>query len=186
MENGRGLLAWIRFGDLSLRCLLEGVEACCKDESLERWSNDWEEGGRRFKLEHRANGVGSFLFCSVVAKEGKYFLLLFSKGRDIFGGCFVLAEKLWSLGVVPPTKTRSVISPAKLWGGPSEEPVAGFFVDALRKDLGVVRDAAWLQLGESEAHGGEEYFRRCLVGGFGESPEPFLELSLLKLYVLKI
>ena len=49
-----------------------------------------------------------------------------------------------------------------------------------------MRDAAWLQLGESEAHGKEEYFRRCLVGWFGKSPKPFLELSLLKLYVLKI
>ncbi|KAL6350177.1 hypothetical protein AAG906_004117 [Vitis piasezkii] len=184
VEKVSGLSAWIRFGDLSLRwCLLEGVEACCRDESLERWSNGWEEGRRRFKLERRANGTGSFLFCFVMVEEGKRFSLLFPKGRDSLGGWSVLAE---TLGVVPPTKARSVISPVKLWRGPSEEPVAGSFADALRKDLGVVRDAAWLQLEESEGHGKEEYFRRCLVGWFGKSPEPFLELSLLKLYVLKI
>ena len=184
VEKVSGLSAWIRFGDLSLRwCLLEGVEACCRDESLERWSNGWKEGRRRFKLERRVNGTGSFLFCFVMAEEGKRFSLLFPIGRDILGGRSVLAE---TLGVVPPTKARSVISPVKLWRGPSEEPVAGSFADALRKDLGVVRDAAWLQLGESEAHGKEEYFRWCLVGWFGKSPKPFLELSLLKLYALKI
>lgn len=42
-ERGRGLSAWIRFGDLSLCCLLERVETCT-DEGLVRWSKAWEEG----------------------------------------------------------------------------------------------------------------------------------------------
>ena len=33
-ERGRGLSAWIRFGDMGLHCLLEGVESCCRDEDL--------------------------------------------------------------------------------------------------------------------------------------------------------
>ena len=53
MDKGRGFSDWIRFGDLSLRLLLEGVEDCCKDEGLERWSKGWVEGGRRFKLEQQ-------------------------------------------------------------------------------------------------------------------------------------
>lgn len=34
MEKGRGLSVWIKFGDLSLRGMLEGMEACCRDEGL--------------------------------------------------------------------------------------------------------------------------------------------------------
>ncbi|RVW74378.1 hypothetical protein CK203_056810 [Vitis vinifera] len=32
MERSRGFTSWIKFGGLSLCCLLEGVEACCKGE----------------------------------------------------------------------------------------------------------------------------------------------------------
>lgn len=64
--------------------------------------------------------------------------------------------------------------------------VDGSFVDALTKDLGVVRDTAWLQLKENEAHGREEYFRQSLVGWFRESPKPLLEFSSLKLCMLKL
>ena len=39
--KSRGLLAWIRFKDWSLWCLLEGVEACFRDEDLVRWSKAW-------------------------------------------------------------------------------------------------------------------------------------------------
>ena len=41
--RGKGLSTWIRFGDLGLRYLLEGVEHCCRDEDLVRWSKAWEE-----------------------------------------------------------------------------------------------------------------------------------------------
>ena len=56
VDKGRGLSAWIISGDLSLCLLLEGVEACCKDEALERWSKGWEEvqAGKPFK---RGRGV---------------------------------------------------------------------------------------------------------------------------------
>ena len=93
VEKGRGLSAWIRFGDHSLWCLLEGEEACCRDEGLERWSKGWEEGGRRFQLDRKENGAGSFLCCSVVVKEGKQFSLIFPKGRGLHGGWAVLVEK---------------------------------------------------------------------------------------------
>ena len=82
-ERGRSLSAWIRFGKLSLRCLLEGVESFCRDEVLVRWCNSWEEGGRKFKLERRSNGTLRFLFCSVITKEGKRFSLIFPEGRSL-------------------------------------------------------------------------------------------------------
>ena len=49
-ERGRGLSAWIRFRDLSLCCLFERVETCCRDEGLVRWRKAWE-GRRKFKME---------------------------------------------------------------------------------------------------------------------------------------
>lgn len=36
-ERGIGFSAWIRFEDLILCCLLEGVETCYRDEDLVRW-----------------------------------------------------------------------------------------------------------------------------------------------------
>nr|CAN82607.1 hypothetical protein VITISV_034246 [Vitis vinifera] len=36
MERSRGFTSWIKFGGLSLCCLLEGVEACCKGEHAKR------------------------------------------------------------------------------------------------------------------------------------------------------
>ena len=81
MEKGRGFSGWIRFGDLSLCYLLEGVEACCRNEDLERWSKGWVEEGRRFKLERRLNGAGRFLLCSVVVEGAKRFSLVFLEGR---------------------------------------------------------------------------------------------------------
>ena len=37
MERSRGFTSWIKFGGLSLCCLLEGVEACCKGEHAKRF-----------------------------------------------------------------------------------------------------------------------------------------------------
>ena len=85
-ERGRGLSTWIRFGDLSLRCLLEGVEICCRDEDLMRWSKAWEKGRRKFKLEHRSNKAGSFSFCLMVTDEAKRFLLIFLERRGFHRG----------------------------------------------------------------------------------------------------
>ena len=86
------------------------METCCKDEDLVRWSKAWEEGERNFKLEHRLNGAGKYLFCSVVTEEVKRFSF---EGRGFHGGWAVLAEKLRSLGVIPSVEIRGVVSPVK-------------------------------------------------------------------------
>ena len=34
LKRSRGFSSWIRFGNSSLRCLLEGVAICCREERL--------------------------------------------------------------------------------------------------------------------------------------------------------
>ena len=70
MERSRGFSTWIRFKELSLDRLLEGVEAYCREGAL-RWSTIWEDGGRRFTLEQRANGTERYIFFSMVVEEAK-------------------------------------------------------------------------------------------------------------------
>ncbi|RVW91099.1 hypothetical protein CK203_039965 [Vitis vinifera] len=58
-ERCRGITSWIRFGEVSLSWLLDGVEACCRDNGNRRWVLDWEEGGRKYRLEQYSNEAGS-------------------------------------------------------------------------------------------------------------------------------
>ena len=37
-ERSRAFESWIRFGEASLRCLLEGVETCCREVDDQRWA----------------------------------------------------------------------------------------------------------------------------------------------------
>ena len=85
MERSRGFTLWIRFGSISLCCLLEIVEACCRDEFAQRFVKSWENRGRKFKLECRANEAGRFLLCSLVDSEAKKYCLVFPEGKGILG-----------------------------------------------------------------------------------------------------
>ena len=38
VESERGFSRWVRFEELDLGCLLVGVEACCRDVGLSRWT----------------------------------------------------------------------------------------------------------------------------------------------------
>ncbi|KAL6344353.1 hypothetical protein AAG906_037938 [Vitis piasezkii] len=67
VERSRGFTLWIRFGNISLCCLWEEVEACCRD---------------------------IFLLCYVVDSEAKKYCLVFPKGKGILEGWNLLAEKL--------------------------------------------------------------------------------------------
>ncbi|RVW82379.1 hypothetical protein CK203_045100 [Vitis vinifera] len=73
LERCRGLSLWIRFGKSSLRCLLEGVEVCCREESFEREVRSWEEEGRKFRLERHTNEAERFILCFVHDVERKRF-----------------------------------------------------------------------------------------------------------------
>ena len=56
-DRSRETSLWIRFGEWIFGCLLEGIEACHRDESGKVWSKNWVEDGREFRLE-----VHSLLF----------------------------------------------------------------------------------------------------------------------------
>lgn len=68
VERGRGFSVWIRFGDQSLRSLLKGAKVYCRNDELRRWNNVWEENGRNFNLERRANGAGRFILCLLLQR----------------------------------------------------------------------------------------------------------------------
>ena len=93
-ERCRGITSWIRFGEVSLSWLLDGVEACCRDNGNRRWVLDWEEGGRKYRLEQHSNEAGRFLLHSVLDLESKRYCIIFPEGRALFGGCNILVDKL--------------------------------------------------------------------------------------------
>ena len=37
-ERSKGVSSWIRFREASLRCLLDGVEACCREVNNRDWA----------------------------------------------------------------------------------------------------------------------------------------------------
>ena len=65
-ERCRGITSWIRFGDASLSSLLAEVETCCRGSDDRSWSLVWEEGGMKYRLEHRSNEVEVFSFAQFV------------------------------------------------------------------------------------------------------------------------
>ena len=134
VEWSRGFTSWIRFGSLSLCCLLEGVEACCKGEFAQRFVKSWEDGSRKSKLEHRANEACKFLLCSMVDSKAKKYCLVFPEGKGILGGWVLLAEKLRSIGVSTRDEPRAVFvfSRTESKVGAFEENAKNSYVDAVK------------------------------------------------------
>ena len=93
-KRSRGVSSWVRFGEASLCCLLDGVETCCREDGNKRWIIDWEEGERKYRLEHCSNKAGRFLLCSVRDLEGKRYCIIFPEGKGLIGGWNSLADKL--------------------------------------------------------------------------------------------
>ena len=107
--------------------------------------------------------------------------LIFLEGRGLHRGWFVLVEKLCHLGVVPSTEVRKVVSLAKVRSTPRELTEDGTFADVVRKDLGVVGESVWLQLGESEVQ-----LSRCLVWWFGKVSVPLPKLTSVEKLVTNL
>ena len=95
-ERSRGIFFWIRFGEASLRCLLEGVEACCREVDNQSWVIGWMEGNRKFRMERRLNKAGKFILCSVRDLEAKKYSIVFPEGKGQASVWNSLAERLWS------------------------------------------------------------------------------------------
>nr|CAN62978.1 hypothetical protein VITISV_029504 [Vitis vinifera] len=70
-ERCKGISSWIRFGEASLRCLLDGVETCCREPNNRGWAIGWEEGNRKYKLERRLNVAGRFFCTHELQKSGE-------------------------------------------------------------------------------------------------------------------
>ncbi|KAL6327931.1 hypothetical protein AAG906_031275 [Vitis piasezkii] len=64
-ERCKGISSWIRFGEASLRCLLDRVETCCRESNNRGWAIGWEKGNMKYKLERRLNEF------SLIFPEGK-------------------------------------------------------------------------------------------------------------------
>ena len=97
---------------------------------------------------------GGFYFALLWLKR---FSLVFPEGRDFHGGWSILAENLRYLSVAPSTKARRVSPPAKARSTYREETTCESFYDIVRKPCGVAGEAVWVQIGESEAQGREEF-----------------------------
>ena len=50
-ERCKGATSWVRFRDSSLQHLLLGIKDCDKISRNQDWFANWEEEGRRYKLE---------------------------------------------------------------------------------------------------------------------------------------
>ena len=181
VERSRGFTSWIKFGSLSLCCLLEGVEACCRGESAKRFVKSWEDGGRKFKLVRRANEVNRFLWCSVVDVEAKKYYLVFPKEKGILEGWALLAEKLCSLGVLICNEPRGVFDFFRTESrvGASKGKMKNSYVDAVKSRARRLGEVVWLQLGEKNGLSGRELLDRCLVRKWRESLVSAPDLSAL-------
>ncbi|RVW54310.1 hypothetical protein CK203_068498 [Vitis vinifera] len=171
VERSRGFTSWIRFGSFSLRCLLEGVEACCRGVFKQGHAKSWEDGGRRYKLEIRANEAGRYILCSVVDSDLKRFCLVFPEGKGVLGGWVLLAEKLRFLGVASWEESKGS---AAFYGkgctdGEFVRKDKKSYVEAVNSRGKKLGEAVWLQLGEDEVSNERKFLGRCLVGRWGQS-----------------
>lgn len=102
--------------------------------------------------------------------------MIFPEGSDIHGGQSILVDKLQLLGVVPIAKKKKLVFPFEKGCNLKIVNGSDSFVNVERNNIGLMGEAAWLQLGEGEVQSGEEKLRKCLVGSFGEGPLLALEL----------
>ena len=168
------------------------MEVCCREERLGKDVKSWEEEGRKFRLERRANKVGRFILCSVRDLEAKMFCLVFPKGRGILGGWVLLADKLRSLGVVTPFEDKVGFGTVGVKEGrrgevqAEKEEERRSLVEVAKVKARRLGDALWLQLGGRDLRSREEQLGRYLVGRWGEAVAPFPDLALLRSTVFGI
>ena len=98
LERGRGCSNWIRFGEVSLSYLLDGVELSNRGDRQNPFNKQCLEGGSVHRVECRCNDTRRFILCSMCFAEAKRFVLVFLK---VSRGWGILVGKLCSLGVTP-------------------------------------------------------------------------------------
>ena len=160
-ERRRGFASWIRFGEASLRCLLECVETCCREVDDQRWVIEWMEGNRKFRMERRLNKAGRFILCSVRDIEAKRYSIIFPEGKGQASGWNSLAVRLRGLGVTPskglkftnvpeaPLKPKGVLEVQ--WKEKGVETMS--FAEAVKSTPRRAGESVWLEVGEKEVGG---------------------------------
>ena len=187
-ERCKGISSWIRFGEASLRCLLDGVETCCRESNNRGWAIGWEEGNRKYKLERRLNEAGRFILCSVRDFESKKFSLIFPEGKGQSLGWNLLAVRLRDLGVAPSgvflapkgleDLTREKGGSKVQWREKGVELKS--YVDAVKISPRRVGQSVWLEVGEREVRERIDQLRQCLVGWWGLNSAPVPELEYVR------
>ncbi|RVX21489.1 hypothetical protein CK203_002068 [Vitis vinifera] len=174
-RGGKRTTSWVRFGEVSLSCLLDGVEACCGDNGNRRWVLDWR---RKCRLERRLNEAGRFLLCSVCDIESKRYCVIFPEGRGLLGGWNILVEKLHDFEVVSLVKFLDAggsVTPPGEKGSLSKT-----YAKMAKPRPGRIGDSVWLELGERELLGGKDQLDQCLVGWWGVDFVPTPDLDLVR------
>ncbi|RVX10509.1 hypothetical protein CK203_017074 [Vitis vinifera] len=157
VERSRGFTSWVMFGSLSLCCLLERVEACCRGDIVQGLVKRWEDGGRS------------------VSKRKRY-----------FGRWVLLVEKLRFLGVLSWDEPRGTAASDGTGSidGESEGKAQKSYVDVVKTRVKKLGEAVWLQLGEKDIPSERKLMDRCLVGRWGQSPLSDPDMSALENKVL--
>ena len=192
-ERSKGVSSWIRFREASLRCLLDGVEACCREVYNSVWASGWEEGNRKYRLEHRLNGAGRFIFCSVRDIDSKKYSIIVPEGKGQSFGWNSSAERLRDLGVTPlgglqgPKGSEDLL---RAKGGSKvqwrEKGVElKTYADVVRKSPGRVGQSVWIEVGEGVVRGRIEQMSQCLVGWWGPSSAPCPEVEYVRSWAPK-
>ena len=187
-ERSRAFESWIRFGEASLRCLLEGVETCCREVDDQRWAIEWLEGNRKFRMEQRLNKARRFILCSVRDMEAKRYSIIFPEGKGQASGWNSLAVRLRSLGVTPteglkitnvpegPVKPKGVLKVQ--WKEKGVEMKS--FAEAVKSSPRRAGELVWLEVGEKEVRGRLEHLKHCLIGRWGSISAPLPELDYVR------
>ncbi|WJZ82789.1 hypothetical protein VitviT2T_002517 [Vitis vinifera] len=189
-ERSKGFSSWIRFGEASLRYLLDGVEACCREGINRAWAFGWEEGNRKYRLECRSNEAGRFILCSVRDIESKRYSIIVPEGKGQSLGWSSLAERLRGFGVAPSgglqvPKGQEVLLREKeglkvQWREKGGELKS--YAEAVKTSPGRVGQAVWLEVGEREVRGRLDQLKKCLVGWWGLNLAPFPELEFVRIW----
>ena len=122
----------------------------------------WEDNGRKFCLESRANGADRYLLCSVLDLEAKRFCIVIPKGQGLVKGWDLLAEKLRSVGVTPTNEKGVQVGDTASREKEKKELKSGNigdFVEIIKKNAGRIGDAIWLQIGGGEWNSREEQLK---------------------------
>lgn len=125
-------------------------------------------------------------FCYVLAEEGKRFSLVFPDGRGFLRGWNVLVEKLHLLEVVLKAETKIVGSTTEKWRSSLVDSKKGSYVEAVKKDLRMVGEAVWVQIGEWDVQSRLDQLNCCPVGRFEEDPKSKPDLLSLRNWVTNL